>query len=232
MMRLQAILLAAACGVAVTLCAQQPSARIVDLKAYAKIEVPMTGPATQSRGGICDGAGNVYLRRIASEEPGQERAAIPIRKISREGNLMGSFHVLDAFQNLQAGRVVNVIGKGFFVTADGKVFALVFVGCYLVVRFEQQSYSQQKRYSDDILHWGSPSAFRISPLSIRFMADGASSSGDFSNSGHRQRSSDQSELHNISCSCASAEDGFLSQDCPKLPPDTETAPESLSEAEA
>jgi hypothetical protein len=41
-------------------------------------------------------------------------------------------------------------------------------------RFEQKSYSQQKRYSDDILHLGSPSAFSISPLSIRFAADAVS----------------------------------------------------------
>jgi len=122
-MRTQLVLLAAVCGVAPMLCAQHPSATLVDLKADAKIEVPARVRATQSRGGICDGAGNLYIRPIATEgKPGQERAASPTWKISPDGNLMGSFRVLDAFQNLQARGGVNVLGKGVFVTADGKVF--------------------------------------------------------------------------------------------------------------
>ncbi len=121
-MRTQFILVGFACSLAPMLCAQQPSATIVDLKADAKIEVPALIRGEQSRGGICDGAGNVYLRRIESEKPGQERTARPTRKISPDGNLIASFRILDAFSNMQASSGVHVIGKGVFVTADGKVF--------------------------------------------------------------------------------------------------------------
>jgi len=119
-MRTQLVLLAAVCGVAPMLCAQHPSATLVDLKADAKIEVPATGRAAQSRGGICDEAGNVYVRREEYDKPGQERARRPISKISSDGNLKESFRILDAFQNPQARGEVN--SKCVFVTADGKVF--------------------------------------------------------------------------------------------------------------
>jgi hypothetical protein len=118
-MRTQLILLAAVCGVAPMLCAQHPSP-LVDLKADAKTEVTATGRATQSRGGICDDAGNVYLRREEYEKTTPERATRPIWKISPDGNPVGSFRVLDAFQNPQVRGEVN--GKGVFVTTDGKVF--------------------------------------------------------------------------------------------------------------
>lgn len=120
-MRAQLILLAAVCGVVPILNSQQsPSSPAADLRAYVKIEVPAMGRATQSRGGMCDGEGNVYVRPAEYDKPGRERAARPIRKISPDGKLIESFRILDAFQNLQAGSGVN--GKGVFVTADGKVF--------------------------------------------------------------------------------------------------------------
>jgi hypothetical protein len=125
MMKLQVPFLVMLCSVPLVLSAQHAPTSIVDLKADAKFEVPMTGPANESRGGVCDGSGNVYLRRIATEEPGQERAAIPIRKISPEGKPIGSFRVLDAFPNLGTGGGVDVIGKGIFVTRDGRAFQVV-----------------------------------------------------------------------------------------------------------
>src|SRR5450755_942935 len=138
MMRLQLVRLIVLCGVASVLSAQQISSPIVDLKACTKIEVPLTGRATQSRGGICDGAGNVYLRRIASEKPGQDRAALPIRKISPEGNLIGSFRVLDAFENLGNSEGVDVIGKGVFASTEGRVFQVAHArGDVFVVEFAQ-----------------------------------------------------------------------------------------------
>jgi len=122
-MRTQVILLAALYSAAPVLCAQQAASSILDLKETTIIDVPMTYRGTQSRGGACDGEGNLYLRRIASEKPGQERVTRPIRKISPTGKLIGSFRVLDAFQDAGGGN--SVIGKGVYVTADGKVFQAV-----------------------------------------------------------------------------------------------------------
>jgi hypothetical protein len=120
--KMPALLLAGIVGLPAMLFAQTAATPMIDLKTYSRIDVAATGPATQSRGGICDGAGSLYVRRIESEKPGQERAALPIREISREGNLIGSFRVLDAFHDLQAGTSVSVIGKGVFVTEDGRLF--------------------------------------------------------------------------------------------------------------
>lgn len=86
-MRLSVVLLVSICTAAATLLAQRSPGPIVDLKETTKIDVPMTQGGLQSRGSVRDGAGNVYLRRIASEKPGQERATRPIRKISPETGL-------------------------------------------------------------------------------------------------------------------------------------------------
>jgi hypothetical protein len=122
MMRVQFIFLAGVCGIARMLCAQQTPTPVVDLKETTKIDVPMTHRGSQSRGGICDGAGNVYVRRNEFEKPGQERAALPIRKISPEGNLVGSFRVLSAFTRYRTDGGIDVVGRSVFATTDGKVF--------------------------------------------------------------------------------------------------------------
>ncbi len=121
-MRVQFIFLAGVCGIARMLCAQQIPTPIVELRETTKIDVPMTHPGTQSRGGVCDGAGNLYVRRNESEKPGRERAALPIRKISPEGNLAGSFGVLGAFPYDRTDGGIEVVGRGVFATADGRVF--------------------------------------------------------------------------------------------------------------
>ncbi len=127
-------LLASLCGAASMLCAQQVATPIVDLKETRKIDVPTTHRGTQSRGGTCDGAGNVYMRPIGSEKPGQERAAIPIRKVSPGGNLAGSFRVLDAFPHNRTDGGVEVVGRSVFATTDGRVFqaAVAPDGVYVV----------------------------------------------------------------------------------------------------
>jgi hypothetical protein len=122
MMKVPFIVLAGVCGIARMLCAQQLPTSIVDLKETVKIDVPTTHSGTQSRGGVCDGAGNLYVRRNESEKPSQERAALPIQKISPEGNLAGSFRVLDALPNTRTDGGVDVVGRSVFATTDGRVF--------------------------------------------------------------------------------------------------------------
>ena len=121
-MTMPALPLVVACGVAVVLAAQQAPTPIVDLKEATRIDVPLTHRGNQSRGGVCDGSGNVYVRRRESEKPGQERAAIPIRKISPAGDVLGSLRVLDAFPNIRTDGGVDVIGRSVFATTDGRVF--------------------------------------------------------------------------------------------------------------
>lgn len=112
-MKMPTLLLTSLCGIAPMLCAQESVTPAVDLKQTTKIDVPMTHRGTQSRGGVCDGAGNVYVRRIESEPPGPERAALAIRKISPDGNLVGSFRVLDAFTRYRTDGGVEMVSKGF-----------------------------------------------------------------------------------------------------------------------
>jgi hypothetical protein len=136
MMKVQFIFLAVVCNAASMLCAQQAAMPIVDLKATTKIDVPMTHGAFQSRGGVCDGAGNVYVRRIESKKTGPERAALPIRKISPEGNMVGTLRLLDAFPRYRTDGGVEMVSKGVFVTGDGRVFEVVDVrGEVFVVEF-------------------------------------------------------------------------------------------------
>ncbi len=137
MMRLLAIVLAAVCIVVPAVSAQQTAPSIVDLKIITKADVPFANRSFMTRGAICDGAGNVYVRRL---EPGmkdyQERAALPIRKVTPTGNLAGSFRILDAFPNDIVGKGVGVVGKGIFVTTDGRLFQTAQVhGDVFVVEF-------------------------------------------------------------------------------------------------
>lgn len=138
-MKMSTLLLVGACTAPI-LCAQQVGRPIVDLKTAIKIEVPMTRRATQSRGAVCDGAGNVYTRQLESGmNDHQQRAALPIRKITPEGSLVGSFRVLDAFANNLTGKGVDVMGKGIFVTTDGRVFQTADVhGDVFVVEFSPE----------------------------------------------------------------------------------------------
>lgn len=132
-----ALVLAGVCGIAPMLCAQESATPAVDLKETTKIDVAMTNRGSQSRGGVCDGAGNVYVRHLTSEPPGQERAALPIRKISPDGNLIGNFRVLDAFPRRSDGGV-EIVGRSVFATTDGRVYqtAVAHDGVY-VVEFAQ-----------------------------------------------------------------------------------------------
>jgi hypothetical protein len=133
-MKMPALLLAGTCGVAAMLGAQQAATPIVDLKDATRIDVPLTHRGTQSRGGICDGAGTVYVRRTESEKPGQERAAVPIRKISPAGDLVGSLRVLDALPHNRTDGGVDVVGRSVFATTDGRVFqaAIAHEGVFVV----------------------------------------------------------------------------------------------------
>jgi hypothetical protein len=62
------------------------------------------------------------VRRNESEKPGQERAALPIRKISPEGSLVESFRVLGAFAHDRTVGGIDVMGRSVFATADCRVF--------------------------------------------------------------------------------------------------------------
>lgn len=187
-MKVPVVLLAGVCGLTSALCAQQASVR--DLKADAKIEVAAMGRGWQSGGGKCDGAGNVYVRRIdAGMEPGQERAALPIRKISPDGKLVKSFRVLDAFQDILTGKGVDVVGKGVFVTTEGRVFQTGDAhGETFVVEFAQDGsvkaktklatpfYTQQWRLavfkSGEYLLTATTGLDNLTPFTAVFAADG------------------------------------------------------------
>jgi hypothetical protein len=79
------------------------------------------------------------MRLLESEGPGtQERAAVPIRKIDPDGHLVKNFRVLDAFPNHTTGKSVDLLGRGVFVTLDGRVFQTADVhGDAFVVEFAQ-----------------------------------------------------------------------------------------------
>jgi hypothetical protein len=138
-MKSSASLLAGLCCVAPMLCAQQVATPVVDLKATRKVQVSTTLRSPWRAAAICDGAGNVYMRLLESEGPGtQERAAVPIRKIDPDGHLVKNFRVLDAFPNHTTGKSVDLLGRGVFVTLDGRVFQTADVhGDTFVVEFAQ-----------------------------------------------------------------------------------------------
>ena len=145
-MKASALLLAGVC-VAPLLCAQQAPTPVIELKAATKkVETPVALRSAWSGGAVCDGAGNIYVRLLESERPGtQERAAVPIRKIGPDGSLLKSFRVLDAFRDDITGKGVDLMGRGVFVTADGRVFQTADVhGDTFVVEFAQDGSVRRK----------------------------------------------------------------------------------------
>jgi hypothetical protein len=134
-----ALLLVLGICVAPIIRAQQVEAPIVDLKAATKVELLTTLRSPWRGMAVCDAPGNVYMRLLASEGPGtQERAAVPIRKITADGKLVGSFRILDAFPDDVTGNGVDLLGRGVFVTPDSRVFQTADVhGNTFVVEFAQ-----------------------------------------------------------------------------------------------
>ncbi len=137
-MRMAAFLLAIVCYAAPMLCGQSV-ATTVDLKTVTKVDVPTTLRSPWRGTAICDGAGNVYMRLLGSEGPGtQERAAVPVREITASGDVVKTFHILDAFPNDVTGKGVDLLGRGVFVTPDNRVFQTADVhGETFVVEFAQ-----------------------------------------------------------------------------------------------
>jgi hypothetical protein len=122
-MRPQAILFAATCSVALTLCAQQPAVQVINLKATAKVEVPMSHRAGLLGQATCDGAGNVYVRELDVETSRNRMgpSQLPILEVTPAGTLTRNFRVTDAF----AG---EVFGTGAYVNRDGGVYQAAIVG--------------------------------------------------------------------------------------------------------
>lgn len=188
-MKMSTVLLAAVCA-APMLCAQQVAAPIMDLKTISKVEVPMTPPSSMSNGAVCDGAGNIYVRRVEYKmKDHQERAGLPIREITASGNPVESFRVLDAFPNDVTGKGVDIFGKGVFVTTDGRVFqiALVHADIYAVefapggsvkakTRLETGAYTQPWRLavfkSGEYLVTATTGKDNVTPFTGVFAADG------------------------------------------------------------
>jgi hypothetical protein len=140
-MRAHVILLAAACSMAPTLCAQQPAVQEVNLKATAKVEVHMSHRAGLLGQATCDGAGNVYVRQLDVETSRNPRgpSQLPILEVTSAGTLTGNFRVTDAF----AG---EVFGTGAYVNREGGVYQAAIVGDDVyVIQFAQDGSVKAKK---------------------------------------------------------------------------------------
>jgi hypothetical protein len=93
MMRLQAILLAAACGVAPMVCAQQAATPVERLKVTTTAELSLGHPAVMIGRAMCDGAGNVYTRQLDAEASKDKLNLyrLPIQKMTPAGDVGGEF---------------------------------------------------------------------------------------------------------------------------------------------
>jgi len=127
-MKARMLLLAAVCAVSLAFYAQQTATPINELKAIATVEVSAIGSSSANRWPICDSAGNVYTRQLEPEmKDRQQRAALPIDEISPAGVLVRTYRVTDAFASEVSGNGVAVLGKGVFVTGDGRVYQAALV---------------------------------------------------------------------------------------------------------
>ena len=136
-MRWRVLLLIGSLGMASILCAQT-STTAVSLKATTKVEVSLSRQATLSGQAMCDGAGNVYVRQQYPETAGKEVLQLPVQEITFAGAIAGRFRVTDAFPS-------GVLGTGFFVDHEGKIYELAMAGDGVyVVAFRRDGSVQAK----------------------------------------------------------------------------------------
>jgi hypothetical protein len=109
-MRARVILIAAACSTAPMLCAQQSAVPLVNLKATAKVEVPVSQRASLFGQATCDGAGNVYVRQLDKETSRNPSGPtrLPIQEVTPTGTWVKNFRVTDAFRGEVEGMEVFV----------------------------------------------------------------------------------------------------------------------------
>jgi hypothetical protein len=157
-MRARVSLLAAVCSVALTLCAQQPAIQVVNLKATAKVEVPMSHRASLLGPPTCDGAGNVYVRQLDAETSKSPTGAsqLPILEMTPTGALKGNFRVTDAFPG-------EVFGTGAYVNREGGVYQAAMVGDEVyVIQFAQDgSVKARKKLETGSRHFTSLSHLAV-----------------------------------------------------------------------
>lgn len=135
--KLPAMLLAGACGVASSLCAQQlATGPVASLKPAGKIELPLTRSMQTAEQTKCGSAGNVYARFSDVSILGVPSEA-PIQQITAHGTMGHSFQFTS-----HAGEVIPT--RGIFASSEGEVYVLVDGQQPLVVQFAKDGRVESK----------------------------------------------------------------------------------------
>ena len=113
-MRTRLVFLAALIGSAVALVAQDV-APASDLRVGSGVALPPGRSIDLVGAPKCDGSGNIYTRpaRRASDNPGPEHLRAPIKQVTPEGKMGGTFRLTDTWQDFA--------GRGLFVDRSGTV---------------------------------------------------------------------------------------------------------------
>jgi len=113
---------------------------VIHLKAAAKIDLPLSRSVDMVGAAKCDDSGNIYTRpanRAKGSNP-DEYLLAPIRQVTRDGRLTGTFRLTDAWPELGAGR-------GIFVSSKGAVYqAAIAPGGVYVVAFAKDGSVKSK----------------------------------------------------------------------------------------
>ena len=116
-MKLYVITLAAACGLAAMLCAQDSGTQVVSLAPTSIGVMPMSHPAS-IESAACDGAGNIYLRPLGTYTGFNEKHyQAPVQKISPQMNVATNVQIADAFPDGEA-RAFSIHNGKVFVLAE------------------------------------------------------------------------------------------------------------------
>jgi hypothetical protein len=128
-MRVQVILLAIVFGAGQVLGAHDAVVGpVINLKAGARIELPLSRSVDMVGAAKCDGSGNIYIRP-ANRANADEYLLAPIRQVAPDGRMTGTFRLTDAWPELGAGRGIFVGSKGAVyqaAIAPGGVYVVAF----------------------------------------------------------------------------------------------------------
>jgi hypothetical protein len=128
-MRTRLILRLTVFGTGLALCAHALAAdSFISLKAGARIVLPFVRAMDMVGASKCDQSGNVYIRPVDREVGDPDEYLLgPIRQVTPQAKIAGTFRVRDVLSEVGAGR-------GIFVRGDGSVYqaALARGGVYVV----------------------------------------------------------------------------------------------------
>ncbi len=111
--KMPALVLAGACGLAPMLCAQQGAEMpAVNIEA-TKVQLPLSHPAQMIDKIACDSKGNIYARVWAGDDSRTDR--LSVQEITPEGKLTRNFRAADASENTD-------VAKGIFVSDTGDIY--------------------------------------------------------------------------------------------------------------